>query len=137
MSMAGKRRFDRGRWQTHRERLHIEDPVPRAGVADAHAVSDVIGGVLKGLGLNAQQWLMVLGDEWTALVGAQVAKHSRPGGFHAGTLTVFVDSAPWMDQLNRVAKPQMLAKLQERFGPNRIKAVRFTADPEGPGGAQG
>jgi predicted nucleic acid-binding Zn ribbon protein len=87
--------------------------------------------LLKELGLDEEVWEMTLAREWEALVGPQVAAHTRPGPVRYRTLTVFVVHSVWLHELGRFgARKQLLANLQERFGRHRIRDLRLALDPD-------
>jgi len=118
-----------GRWQVARERFHIEGAYPPASDVEPHAIGDIIPLIMKKLGLDQQHWLAVLAEEWPSLVGDAVAAHTRPGRFENKVLTVFVDSAVWLNELSRYGRKKMLENLQKRFGADRIADVRMQPDP--------
>jgi len=125
-----------GRWRVNRERLHLPDarPPKRGGPARIDAV---IPNLMRKLGLHEQHWLSVLDQEWSTIVGDAVAKHTRPGRFVRHRLIVFVDSSVWLNELARYGRSQVLAKLQERFGKERIRDLSLQLDPDGPAAAGG
>ncbi|MBN1268539.1 MAG: DUF721 domain-containing protein [Kiritimatiellae bacterium] len=94
------------------------------------SIGDVIPGVMKQLGLDKHLWEQAILSEWPALVGPQVAAHTRPGRIERGTLFVFVSHSTWLNELSRYGKTEMLANLQKRFGAEKIKSVRLQLDPD-------
>ena len=90
----------------------------------------IVPALLRRLGLEKEQWLTELAEEWTVLVGSDVARHARPGRLDHGTLTVFVDNSVWLSELSRYGKEKMLEKLRERFGAKRFKGLRLQLDPD-------
>jgi predicted nucleic acid-binding Zn ribbon protein len=84
---------------------------------------------MKQLGLDNQHWLEMMSDEWPGIVGADVAKHTRLGGFQNKNLTIFVDGSVWLNELVRYGRDKMLASLQKRFGADRITTVTLRLDP--------
>jgi predicted nucleic acid-binding Zn ribbon protein len=54
-------------------------------------------------------------SRWEELVGAAVARHTRPLRLEGGTLVVAVDQPPWATQV-RVLAPGILARLTEETG---------------------
>ena len=81
----------------------------------------------RKLGLEGQVWLQQLQGDWTRVVGAAVAKHTRPGRFDGRALSVYVDNAVWLNELKRYGQEQMLANLRKQFP--KIQAVRLEPDP--------
>ena len=128
-----KRKFNKGRWQIEKERLHLAGNTPPPEETDAEAVGDAIPALLARMGLSQNMWLRNMEQEWVELVGGELARHARPGRYDNGRLRVFVDSAAWLNELKRYGLKQMQARLQERFGADRITAVVLEPDPEGRG----
>jgi len=93
------------------------------------SVDEVLPGLLKRLGIEQRHWEIALSEEWDRIVGDVVAAHTSPGRLAQGVLTVFVDSAVWLDQLKRYSRREVLSKIQERFGRDKIRDVRFAPDP--------
>ncbi|MDI6775494.1 MAG: DUF721 domain-containing protein [Verrucomicrobiota bacterium] len=123
--------FHRGRWEAQRERLRIEGREPPAAFVEFRRIGEILPGIMKRLGLENKQWLLTLEAEWGPLVGAAVARHTRPGRLERRRLTVFVDSPVWRNELERFTGSEMLGKLQARFGRNRIESVSLQLDPDG------
>gem|GEM_PF-2577201 len=67
---------------------------------------------------------------WDSLVGPTIARHTQPVRLDRNTLLVAVDSAVWLNELIRYERVSMLARLQERFGKDNIKALQFQVDPQ-------
>ncbi len=116
--------------QIQRERCRLDGSEPSQGLRNPVPMSNVMPGIMKKLGMEDQHWLAVLEDEWPAIVGDAVSKHSRPGMVKDSNLTVFVDSSVWMSELSRHGKGTMLGNLQARFGPKRVKTIGFRLDPD-------
>lgn len=121
-----------GRWAVHRERTRVSSPVPEAEFLEARTLSGVLPDVMKRFGLQERQWLQELESEWAQLVGPDVARHTRPGRLDKGWLTVFVDSSVWLNELVRYGKQALLAKLQGRFGGDKIRHLALRLDPDAP-----
>ena len=81
-----------------RERFGIDfDPPPPLSV---ERPSDWLGKIIKKAGLTDKIWEHELVRDWKSIVGEIVAGHSRPGQYTWGTLTIFVDSSPWLNNLH-------------------------------------
>ena len=102
--VARRKRFDRGRWLVERERHRIAKSEPDSDFADSSAIDDILPGLMKRLGIEQRHWEVALQEEWESIVGSAVAAHTRPGRLVEGLLTVFVDSAVWLDQLKRYSR---------------------------------
>ena len=96
-------------------------------------VRDIIGDLMKQLGMQDKHWLTVLADEWPGIVGKPVATHSRPGRVNERHLVIFVDSSVWLNELSRYGREQLLRNLKTRFGADKIQSVSFQLDPDARG----
>ncbi len=120
---------DASRWELERERFRIERTRPPMPESIASA-GDVVPLVLRKLGLEQSFREHALVTEWEKLVGPQVAQHARPGRVERKVLTIFVTHPAWLSELSRYGQKEILAKLQARFGADRVKGVRLQLDPE-------
>lgn len=114
-----------------RERCHVADWAPAAAGQESVRIGDLVPGALKRLGLEEDLWLRALENEWVELVGSMIAKHARPGRYERGRLIVFVDSSVWLNELKRYSQKEMLSKLQQRFGADKIARLFLQPDPDG------
>lgn len=92
-------------------------------------VSDMIAKVVKRSGLEDVMWERNLLEKWEDIVGQDVAKHTRPGSFEHGVLTIYVDSSPWLSVLEREFKPAILKSLQNGIDQKNIKSLHLKLDP--------
>ena len=65
---------------------------------------------------------------WPAVVGPAVAKEASPTTERGGTLTIACRSSVWAQELDLMA-PELVARLNERLGEERITALRCVASP--------
>lgn len=65
-------------------------------------------------------------EVWDEAVGSGIAIHAQPIAFRDGTLTLSVDSAPWMQQLTYL-KRDLIAKVNERLGEEMVKEIYMKA----------
>jgi len=63
---------------------------------------------------------------WDETVGRQIAAKARPSRFHDGVLTVMVNSAPWMQQLNFM-KRDIAQRLNDRLGKELVREIYLKA----------
>lgn len=126
-------KFDRGKWELLRERFRLSADARPPAPDRSTPLADMVPGVMKSFGLDDRFWEQALINEWTALVGAGVAKHSRPGRVHRQTLIVFVKNSAWLSELVRYGQKQILENVQKRFGAAKIKSVRIELDPDASG----
>ncbi len=74
----------------------------------------------------------MLEQHWLDLVGRDVAMHTRPGGVRGNTLTVFVTSSVWMQELQvRGTGKAILTAVRALMPGTPIERVRFRSDPGG------
>ncbi len=112
-----------------RERYQLPpDAVPPAP-ENTHSLAEYVERLLKQLDLDERLWTAQLLEEWSALVGEQMAAQTRPGDLEEGRLIVFVSHSMWLNELQRYSGRVMLKKLQDRFGAQRIRSITFKLDP--------
>lgn len=77
---------------------------------------------------------------WGLVVGPELEKRTAPVEFKSGKLTIGVEGASWLAQIQFLA-PQIISSLNERLGKDEVKTIRFKPavvqkpeepDPEGP-----
>lgn len=90
------------------------------------AVAELLSAVFRGTPTEkclkeGRIWL-----EWDKAVGKQIASRARPVSFRAGTLTVTVTSAPWMQQLTFLKKG-IMEKLNARLGDELVRDIYLKA----------
>ena len=127
--MTRRKHADKSRWELERERLRLTDPEPAPPEPDGsirQTIMDVFSMMNAG---NRCAWRQ-LAQEWEGLAGATIARHTQPVRMDRNTLLVAVDSAVWLNEMIRYERAPLLARLQERFGKDTIKAIQFQADPQ-------
>ncbi|MFA5344085.1 MAG: DUF721 domain-containing protein [Kiritimatiellia bacterium] len=125
-----RRREDPVRWMVDRERFQLPDAEPPAAEPEV-AIHDIVKDIFKSIDVRRQPALLEqIREAWRELAGPGAATHARPGYLDRQTLVIFVDSAVWLDELARYERAGILARLQQRFGAESIKALRLQADPE-------
>jgi hypothetical protein len=132
-SVREKKRQVKGKWVTHRQRCSIAGERPEPSDCAEDAFADSVQKAIGSLDLGETMWLKGLEAEWDELVGADAAKHARPGRYSNGRLVVFVDSAVWMSELVRYRRDDMLNAMQRRFGRDKISSLSLQPDPEAKG----
>ncbi|WP_460308935.1 DciA family protein [Actinocorallia aurea] len=60
---------------------------------------------------------------WAAVVGPELAEHTRPGAFTDGELTIDCDSPAWAQQV-RLLAGQLVRRLNEELGDNTVTRVK-------------
>ena len=90
------------------------------------AVADLLSAILRGTPAEQRLkegriWLV-----WESAVGSRIASHAQPASFRDGTLTLSVDSAPWMQQLSYL-KRELIAKVNGELGYELVKDLYMKA----------
>lgn len=68
---------------------------------------------------------------WAAIVGAELAEHTRPDHFEDGELTVAADSTTWATQL-RLLSSTLVRRLNEDLGHGTVRRVKVVGPASGP-----
>jgi predicted nucleic acid-binding Zn ribbon protein len=91
----------------------------------ARAVADVMPRVLTDLGLDRRRAEAEIVRVWNNLIDPTLTAHAQPTGLHKGTLFVTVDSSPWLDEIVRYRRREILDRLQHGFGRDLIARISF------------
>jgi predicted nucleic acid-binding Zn ribbon protein len=91
----------------------------------ARPLSDVVPGVLKGLGLDRRRAEAEIARVWNHLLDPTITAHAQPTGLRRGTLFVSVDSNVWLSEIVRYRYREILERLQHSFGPDTIAKISF------------
>ncbi len=62
---------------------------------------------------------------WNELLDPNIVAHAQPVGLRRGTLFVIVDSSPWLNELVRYRRKEILDRLQHSFGREFIQRISF------------
>lgn len=130
MAYSRRRKPNAGRWELERERYQLPAHLPPPTQGNAKAAGELAAELLEKIGLKEKLWEQQLLDGWVEIVGDAVARRARPGQVFRGVLTIYVSNAVWLNELSRYGKPEMLAKLQSKFGAKQITDLRFQPDPD-------
>ncbi|MEO3822920.1 DciA family protein [Actinomadura sp. B10D3] len=68
---------------------------------------------------------------WAAIVGAELAEHTRPDRFEDGELTIAADSTTWATQL-RLLSSTLVRRLNEELGHGTVRRVKVVGPASGP-----
>lgn len=90
------------------------------------AVADLLSSALRGTPTEKRLKEGNIWLEWDSAVGKQIAGRARPVSFRDGTLTVAVESAPWMQQL-AFLKKGIMEKLNARLGEELVRDIYLKA----------
>jgi len=84
-----------------------------------------VGRVLKSFGLQEKFTENEVRNAWKEIVGEFIAQHTRPHSLLERLLEVRVLQPSILYTLEREMKPQILSKLQAKFGRKAIGEVKF------------
>jgi len=116
------REIDRERFRlTHEQPPSSDHTVP---------LDKIIPKIIKGMGLEQDLWEQQLMGEWPKLVGPQLSRHARPGKVERKILFVYVTSSAWLQELTSFGQREILKKVQDNFGADRIRSIRLRLDPD-------
>lgn len=62
---------------------------------------------------------------WNQLLDPTIVAHAQPTGLRKGTLFVTVDSSPWLNEIVRYRRKEILDRLQHGFGRDLIARISF------------
>ncbi len=91
---------------------------------DISSISEIIPGIIKTLGLEKKSIQMQIMLDWKEIVGKRISEESMPVTVKRGILKVKVSSSAWMNEL-QMMKPELMERIEKRFGRNRIRDIRF------------
>jgi predicted nucleic acid-binding Zn ribbon protein len=118
-------------WRTRAE--HVLAAWRRIDLADleadrttrARAAGDVMPRVLQDMRLDGRAVETALAQAWNRLLDPNVTAHAQPTGVRNGTLFVTVDSSPWLDEIVRYRRFEILERLQAAFGATVVRRISF------------
>lgn len=89
-------------------------------------VGDTLQRVLQRIDPDHRMHAFRVWTFWDEEVGEAIAQHAQPAGFHGGVLSVCVDSATWMQEL-QFLKEGLREQLNRRLGEPLIRDVYFVS----------
>ncbi len=89
------------------------------------AVSDALDALVKRLGLTERINEGDILSAWREVVGDFLAQHSRPARLVNGILHIEVMQSSVRYELDRTWRPEILRKLQARFGKHAVKDIKL------------
>ena len=87
-------------------------------------IDTVVGKTMKGLGLNDRFNEELVFEAWNEMVDDFIASNARPLSLEKRVLAIQVLHATVHYELDRM-KGRLLARMQERFGADKIREIRF------------
>lgn len=104
-------------WRRYRE--------PRDTTTRTSAVRSVLSVILPKLGLSDAMDEQEIRRAWVDLVGPFIASQSAPDRLRGGVLHVRVHQSSVRFELERTWKAEITTKLAKRFGPSKIRELKF------------
>jgi predicted nucleic acid-binding Zn ribbon protein len=86
-------------------------------------ITDALDAIRREYRLPEPSELDALTAHWPALVGAALARHSRPQSLRSGVLVVVADAAAWAGQL-RYLDEVLAARIAEELPAVTVREVR-------------
>jgi predicted nucleic acid-binding Zn ribbon protein len=93
-------------------------------VSRIESIGNVLSQVVRDLGLGKKLNEQRAVVEWSDVVGARVAEHSRAMRVDAGRLFIEVDSSVWAQELS-LMRHSILREMDARIGKGVIETVHF------------
>ncbi len=87
-------------------------------------LATVLGKTMKGLGLKDRFQEEMVFEAWNGMVDGFLAANARPVSLERRILVIQVLHSTVHYELERM-KGQILRRMQERFGPDKIREIRF------------
>ncbi|QXE93130.1 DUF721 domain-containing protein [Geomonas subterranea] len=87
-------------------------------------VTDLLSALLRGTPAELRLKEGRIWEVWDEAVGDKIASHAQPATFREGTLTLHVDSSPWLQQLNYLKK-DLIAKVNEALDEELVKELQL------------
>ena len=100
-------------------------PMEKARTLRAIPASAALPRVLTELRIDRRQSEAEIVKVWNQLLDPLIVAHAQPTGIHKGTLFVCVDSSPWLDEIVRYRRKEILDRLQHSFGRDLISKISF------------
>ena len=85
----------------------------------------LLPGVLSSIRIDQRQAEAEVIRVWNTAIDPTIVAHAQPTGIRKGTLFVTVDSSPWLSEIVRYRRQEILARLQHSFGSELIKKISF------------
>ena len=91
--------------------------------ANVTPVGDIVKAVFERLERGKTLTKEDVEERWRKIAG-NAALHTRPVSLRKSTLTVFVDSSAWMQEMT-LRKRTVLKQLKREFGKDKISGIHF------------
>jgi hypothetical protein len=91
----------------------------------AKPAGNVMPRLLSDLRIDRRRAEAEIVKVWNSLLDPDIVAHAQPVGLHKGTLFVNVDSSPWLSEIVRYRRKEILDRLQHSFGRDFIARISF------------
>ncbi len=116
------------KWKLTRERFHLEDTFPPPERRPERCISAILAGIIHKNDTETVSLPEKIAERWPAIIGEQLAKHTRPSHLKNGILYVHADHPGWLNELRRLPKAQILKRISSVPDIPEIKDIRFQLD---------
>ena len=100
-------------------------PLEKARARPAQSAANLMPGVLAHLRMDRRRGEAEIVRVWNHLIDPSITAHAQPTGINKGTLFVTVDSSPWLDEIVRYRRKEILNRLQLSFGRELVMRISF------------
>ncbi len=100
-------------------------PLEIAQANRTRSAGDVVPKLFSGLHIDQKRGEVEVVKVWNDLLDPNIVAHAQPVGLRKGTLFVNVDSSPWLSEIVRYRRKEILDRLQHSFGREMIARISF------------
>jgi Dna[CI] antecedent DciA-like protein len=100
-------------------------PLEIARALRARKVGDIMPKVFTDMRMDKRRAEAEVVKVWNSLIDPDIVANAQPVGLHKGTLFVSVSSSPWLDEIVRYRRKEILKRLQSSFGAEVVKKISF------------
>jgi predicted nucleic acid-binding Zn ribbon protein len=88
-------------------------------------IADIMPKILVDMRMDRRRAEAEITKVWNNLIDPGIVAHAQPTGLNKGTLFVTVDSSPWLDEIVRYRRKEILNRLQHSFGTELVTRISF------------
>ena len=101
------------------------EPLEKARATRVQPIQNLLPKVLADLRMDTRRAEAEILRVWNNLIDPTLVAHAQPTGIHKGTLFVTVDSSPWLNEIVRYRRKEILECLHHSFGRELIARISF------------
>lgn len=117
------------KWELTRERFGIEARFPPAAQRPEKCIGEILRDIIGEQVPHDAPIPKTLIENWSAIVGPQVAQHSAPAYVRNSILHIFANHPGWLSELKRLPKQLLLKRFSSVQQLPEIKDIRCQLDP--------